>query len=72
MRLGHTLLRRMRALGVADAFDGDDMLSVQAHQGSQAGVDASMVNFIGRRVKLRYNDGASTAAAFTASTDTLG
>jgi hypothetical protein len=52
----------MGPLCVADALDGDDMFAVETYKRGQAGVDAGVVDLLGRRVELAYNDGAGAAS----------
>lgn len=57
----------VRLLGVTDALDGDDVLSVEARKRRQTRVYASMIDLFGRRVVLADDNGASTATTFAAS-----
>lgn len=68
--LGDPLLCWVRLLHIANAFDRDDVFTVEARQRRQAGIDAGMVDLLGRGIVLRDDDGASTASAFGAAAAT--
>lgn len=57
----------MWVLGVANAFNGNDMFSVEAGKRREASVDARMVDLLGGWVELTDNNCASTTTAFAAS-----
>lgn len=68
MRFGHSLLGGMRALCVANALNGDDMLAVETYKRCETGIDTRVIDFLGGGVVLAHNNGASTASTFAAAT----
>ena len=67
----YALLGRVRAFGIADALDGDNMLAVETSKGRQAGIDAGVVDLFSRGVILTDNDGAGSAATLAAASDIM-
>lgn len=60
--LRYPLLRRMWTLHVPNAFNGNDMLTVNTDQRCKTGIERSMVYLLRCRVVLRYHLSISAVA----------
>lgn len=58
----------MRTLGVANTLNGDDVFAIETYKRRQAGIYTRVVDFLSGGIVLAYNNGASTASTFAATT----
>lgn len=68
MRFCYSFLCGMRTLGVANTLNGDDVFAIETYKRRQAGIYTRVVDFLSGGIVLAYNNGASTASTFAATT----